>query len=1558
MNRIRKGRIVALIIILILICVVPTILLVWMHIVHPQETAELNKEVEQQEEKIEAATTTVQAGDTYTVPKTGLYKIELHGGNGGSTTRFTGAKGSKVTGYVNLTEGEKLLTENHIGGEGLSSNYFVGDQYNGRGGDGLSLHLLDMDNDVLLGYVSGGYAASLYDIKHKACGRVDCSEVANIYFDFSNAKLFSEGDYINNCSWDKCIYEKTKSEYGKVTCTGCHLPMWSGEGIMIGGRGGSLVNKENSRLGKSSWEYSEIQGFSSEVNERESSATSEKAFMRLELVEHTLTIDPNGGTWNGSTTTNTSTMGTGATKTIANPTRTGYNFTGWTVTPNNVGSVVNGTTFTMGSADTTLTANWTPAQYTVTVNVGTGIQTVRGAGTYTYGQSVTVGADLKSNTPQYTYGWSNWTGTGIAGSNNQSYTFTMPAGNVTLTANGTQTTNQYLQTVRIRYQNADGSYGNYSNVINQNYNYGATVSWDTGQISGFDTNTYQSASLTSYTVTEAKTTDIDINRKTYDLTVNKGTGIASLAGANTGTYRVGQSITVSATPDRGYTWSKWTGTGVSDSNNQSYTFTMPSSEVNLTANATQNIYTITYDLAGGSVTGNPENYNVTTEAITLKNPTKTGYTFTGWTGSNGTTPQTTVTIAKGSTGDKTYTANWEASTGIAYTVKHWQENLPTEDIEKGQEKYTLVDTDNLMGTAEEVVTPETKAYEGFISPEKQNLTIAADGTAVLNYFYTRNSYKISVNKGTEAGIEQVTIEGKTTGEEERYLYGQEVTINAIVANGYTWREWIIGEENETNKITTKEYTFTIPAKNIEYTATAEINTYTITYELNGGTVEENPVNYTVETEDIILKKPTKTGYNFLGWTGSNGETSQTTVTIAKGSTGDKTYTANWEASTGIAYTVKHWQENLSTENNTENTNPNDVGAGPVSDQETNLENYTLAETENLAGTAGATITPETKEYEGFIAPEKQDLIIREDGKAVLNYYYSRRTDLIYTVNHIDKETGEIIKSKTIENQIYGSEINANDEVEEFENYNYDSLSPETLKIGTGENIINIYYVKKEGKIIVHHYIYDEEDDQYLNVKIVEDEEIEQEIGKQYETKPSDKKPANYECINDSPEGYIGITTQKPIEINYYYKLKTPKTEGKGSCNIITKLEKDENGNYIIKAGQEVEYEVIYEAKIDDYIGKATIEIKAELPKGTKIDLEKSDLNGGIYDEATNTITWKKEIENIDTFANGEYTEKITQNVKIVYAGDYVLKDANLKITGNIITYYPDDYPGKGGQILPNDNKNNTQGDGSEEKTGKVIVEYVDIDEPNNGAYRYEINDVVGKEYNTEEKEIPYYVLVRNTENTNGKIEEETQVVTYYYRKQDFNIGIEKTIDEINVNGENIEISNKEIAKIELKKEEIEKTELIVKYKIKVTNTGELEGTSKIQELIPEGYKLEYIPEYWNINVEGNLETKVNLGARESKELEVILRWENKEENLGTRMSTVKIEETENSANFKETNEKDNEGTVSIVIGIKTGETVSIVIIGMIMVALVICSYITIRTIRKKDPEIKYIKFLK
>ena len=152
-------------------------------------------------------------------------------------------------------------------------------------------------------------------------------------------------------------------------------------------------------------------------------------------------------------------------------------------------------------------------------------------------------------------------------------------------------------------------------------------------------------------------------------------------------------------------------------------------------------YTITYNLNGGNVsTANPASYNVTTNTFTLNNPTRAGYTFAGWTGSNGETPQTTVQITKGSTENKSYTANW---------------------------------------------TPIT---------------------------------------------------------------------------------------------------------------------YNITYDLAGGQ-GTNPATYTVETATFQLVAPTRPGYNFLGWTGSNGDVPQLIVSIATGSTGDKNYVAHWaiNPNTNVVY---------------------------------------------------------------------------------------------------------------------------------------------------------------------------------------------------------------------------------------------------------------------------------------------------------------------------------------------------------------------------------------------------------------------------------------------------------------------------------------------------------------------------------------------------------------------------------------------------------------------------------------------------------------------------------
>ena len=75
-------------------------------------------------------------------------------------------------------------------------------------------------------------------------------------------------------------------------------------------------------------------------------------------------------------------------------------------------------------------------------------------------------------------------------------------------------------------------------------------------------------------------------------------------------------------------------------------------------------YTITMDLNGGSGQEKVV-YTMTDEDFELPTPTRNGYEFVGWTGEGITTPQTSVIIPKGSTGNKAYTANWKV---IRYTI--------------------------------------------------------------------------------------------------------------------------------------------------------------------------------------------------------------------------------------------------------------------------------------------------------------------------------------------------------------------------------------------------------------------------------------------------------------------------------------------------------------------------------------------------------------------------------------------------------------------------------------------------------------------------------------------------------------------------------------------------------------------------------------------------------------------------------------------------------------------------------------------------------------------------
>jgi len=147
----------------------------------------------------------------------------------------------------------------------------------------------------------------------------------------------------------------------------------------------------------------------------------------------------------------------------------------------------------------------------------------------------------------------------------------------------------------------------------------------------------------------------------------------------------------------------------------------------------------------------------------------------------------------------------------------------------------------------------------------------------------------------------VNLNGGSTTQNfnESYKSGSTIKLEVPTKEGYTFMGWNIIEGNSV----ISGNIFTMGSENTVIEAIWEMSTYTITYNLNNGTILENPTSYTVETDNIVLNNPTRIGYTFRGWTGSNGTTPSTSVTISKGSTGNKTYTANWSANT---YTITYY----------------------------------------------------------------------------------------------------------------------------------------------------------------------------------------------------------------------------------------------------------------------------------------------------------------------------------------------------------------------------------------------------------------------------------------------------------------------------------------------------------------------------------------------------------------------------------------------------------------------------------------------------------------------------
>ena len=336
------------------------------------------------------------------------------------------------------------------------------------------------------------------------------------------------------------------------------------------------------------------------------------------------------------------------------------------------------------------------------------------------------------------------------------------------------------------------------------------------------------------------------------------------------------------TPVRtGYIFLGWTGEGITEPQK---TIEIPQGSTGdrtYTANWQVIEYTIITLLEGGNA-GSSEVYFYTVEqTVTLPTPTRTGYTFLGWTGEGITTPQPNVTIPKGSTGDKRYIENWELT---EYNI--------TMDLNggSGQEKvvYTMTDEDF------ELPTPTRHGYEfvgwtgeGITTPQT-NVKIPKGSTG--NKAYTANWQVIeyTITLDTNGGPVVSPI---------KYTVEDTFTLPYILRPGYEFAGWTLDGSGMLPFTPLIIYPGT--TGDLNYKAEWRLAEYTITMDLDGGSGQEKVV-YTITDEEFELPTPTRNGYEFVGWTGERITTPQTSVKIPKGSTGNKAYTANWKV---IRYTI-------------------------------------------------------------------------------------------------------------------------------------------------------------------------------------------------------------------------------------------------------------------------------------------------------------------------------------------------------------------------------------------------------------------------------------------------------------------------------------------------------------------------------------------------------------------------------------------------------------------------------------------------------------------------------
>ncbi|MGE6667117.1 InlB B-repeat-containing protein [Paenibacillus xylanexedens] len=244
-------------------------------------------------------------------------------------------------------------------------------------------------------------------------------------------------------------------------------------------------------------------------------------------------------------------------------------------------------------------------------------------------------------------------------------------------------------------------------------------------------------------------------------------------------------------------------------------------------------------------------------------PTRTGYTFAGW------SPDVPNTMP---TDNATYTANWTVRDDTPYKVVYLQQDI-------GHPTYTVVDVETHRGITNTRVTLSKellRSYEGFTVDTAfpgtvLDAEIASNGTTVLRVYYTRNTYKLTIDyNDLNTPTKEIDVQyGSTTS----LHFGEPIWA------GHEFKGW------------SSVPAVTMPAQDIEYIAQWDIDQHTVKFNSNGGVEEVPDQTLAYGKTAIEPATPTKKDHAFGGWYSDSDLTK--TYNFATSVTSNITLYAKW-----------------------------------------------------------------------------------------------------------------------------------------------------------------------------------------------------------------------------------------------------------------------------------------------------------------------------------------------------------------------------------------------------------------------------------------------------------------------------------------------------------------------------------------------------------------------------------------------------------------------------------------------------------------------------------------